>query len=85
MTEAEGRVPQLSPDDVARELRQLALVDRVLGLEAEVARLSARAPYTSAREEVERLQAHLEAVYQSPTWKVGTAVLRPFKFLLRRR
>ncbi len=59
------------------QLRQLALVDRVLGLEAEVARLSATAPHANgARDEVERLQSELRAVYASRTWRIGSAVLR---------
>ena len=69
-------------DDIARNLRQLALVDRVLGLEAEVARLSstATAP-TGARDEVEALRNELRAVYASRAWRIGTAVLTPARAL----
>jgi hypothetical protein len=56
--------------DLALELRQLALVDRVLGLEAENARLK------KACDEEERLRAELQAVYASRTWALGSAMKR---------
>jgi hypothetical protein len=76
---------EMSPERVALELRQLALVDRILGLEAEVARLSAAYPHASARDEIAAMHVHLESVYGSRTWKVGRAVLRPLRALRRRR
>ena len=69
-----------TPESIELQLRQLALVDRVLGLEAEVARLSAVTPAASgARDEVARLEAELRAVYASRTWRIGRAVLRPLR------
>lgn len=75
-----------SPDDGDQEvlLRQMALVDRVIGLEAEVARLGAAARgYGGAWEQIERLEAALEAVYASRTWSVGRAVLSPVRVVRR--
>jgi hypothetical protein len=62
--------PKPSQHDLDRQLRQLALVDRVIGLEAEVAQL------LIVRDEVERLRQELDEVYASRTWKIGSAVLR---------
>ena len=67
------------------QLRQLALVDRVLGLEAEVARLSASSPYAqSVRLDVERVQGELRAAHESATWMIGSAVLAPVRMIRRR-
>lgn len=69
-----------TPVDIDAQLRQLALVDRVLGLEAEVARLRTVSPNANgARDEVERLQSELRAVYASRTWKLGSAMIRVIK------
>lgn len=82
MTQDSGKDVTPTAEDIARELRQLALVDRVLGLEAEVARLSSTtAAPTGARDEVEGLRAELRAVYSSRTWRIGTAVLKPARAL----
>lgn len=71
-----------SADEIAVSLRQLALVDRIIGLEAEVARLSASSPVpSSARNEITRMQQEVNAVYGSKTWRVGSIVLRPFRML----
>lgn len=59
--------------EIATELRQLALVDRVLGLEAEIARMSSQ---SGARDEIARLEAELAAVYASRTWRLGSAMVR---------
>jgi hypothetical protein len=69
------------PDgQVASELRQLALVDRILGLEAEVARLSISGPAAAGqRAEIERLQGELRALYTSRTWRIGSMALRPLR------
>lgn len=75
----------LDEREVRIQLRQLELVDRVLGLEAEVARLTVAAHNpTGARERVEQLERELHAVYSSRTWRVGTAVLRPLRAIWRR-
>ena len=69
-------------DQIASDLRQLALVDRVIGLQAEVARLSISGPAAAGpRAEIERLQGELRAVYASRTWRVGRIVLRPATLL----
>lgn len=82
MTKDPGNDVTPTAEDIARELRQLALVDRVLGLEAEVARLSSTTTAsTGARDEVEAVRAELRAVYASRTWRIGTAVLRPVRAL----
>ena len=70
--------------EIATDLRQLALVDRILGLEAEVARLSIAGPAAAGpRAELERLQGELNAVYGSRTWRFGSAVLRPARLIRR--
>lgn len=76
---------QTEADMLELQLRQLALVDRVLGLEAEVARLSASSPYAqSVRLDVERVQGELRAAHDSATWMIGSAVLAPVRMLRRR-
>ena len=57
---------QLSPDNLERDLRELALVDRIIGLEAEVARLSIEAGVKDIR-----------ILHKSRPWKVGRIVLAP--------
>lgn len=79
--------PQTSADDNGDYnalLRQMALVDRVIGLEAEVARL--HADYSGvggARQEVERLKGELRAVYSSRAWLLGRALLLPVRVVKR--
>lgn len=58
------------------DLRQLALVDRIIGLEAEVAHLK-----TITSTELVRQQ--LDAVRSSATWRVGRAVLAPLTLVKR--
>lgn len=70
-----------TPDEVQRELRQLALVDRILGLEAEVARLSILAPDDHGARGHDVVQRELRTVYSSMTWRVGSAVLAPARAL----
>ena len=66
--------------EIELQLRQLALVDRVLGLEAEVARLSATNPVANgSRDEVARIEGELRAVYGSRTWRIGSAMLAPLR------
>lgn len=77
MATSENPVEPLTEREIELQLRQLALVDRVLGLEAEVARLRVSSPVANgARDEMERLKAELRAVYASRTWRIGSAVLR---------
>ena len=86
MAEPASHTP-VSPTDEALLLRQLALVDRVLGLEAEVARLSILAPDSSGPRGHDFVERELQTVYGSTTWRVGRAVLAParaVRALLRR-
>jgi len=80
MTEAS----EYDQSDLTRDLRQLALVDRIIGLEAEIARLSSR-PVEPIAEiaEIERLHNELGAVYGSRAWRVGNSVLRPVRVIRR--
>jgi uncharacterized small protein (DUF1192 family) len=67
----------LTEREIQFELRQMALVDRILGLEAEVARLRANLPPgLSARDEIERLQAELRTIYGPRTGALGATVVR---------
>ena len=76
-------------DDRVRVLeRQLALVDRVIGLEAqlvEFARLNEPSPVTgpgSASNEA-ALRAELDAVLHSRSFRLGSALLRPVRIVAR--
>lgn len=61
--------------DMSQEVRQLALVDRIIGLEAEVANLSATYGLGRAARE------QIAFVKSSTTWRVGTLVLSPMVFV----
>ncbi|HEY4226642.1 MAG TPA: hypothetical protein VGM70_12610 [Pseudolysinimonas sp.] len=72
-------MPQNFPDetpDPARDARQLELIDRIIGLQAEVAHL--RAESSS-----EQVQMVLDEIHGSATWRIGRAVMSPL-FLFRR-
>jgi hypothetical protein len=56
----------LSPDEVSRGMRELALIDRIIGLEAEVARLS-----------IEGGIKDIRILHKSRAWRVGRIVLMP--------
>ena len=58
----------------SKELRQLALVDRIIGLEAQVANLQAMGSGLEARKQLKELRS-------STSWKVGRLVLAPVLFL----
>ncbi|MFT6534912.1 MAG: hypothetical protein ACJAS7_000952 [Alpinimonas sp.] len=64
--------PNRSHDHVECDLRQLALVDRVIGLEAQLAYLK------SAQATNDAGDAH--GLKSSMTWRVGRAVLMPVRF-----
>jgi hypothetical protein len=63
-------------DDESTALRQLALVDRIIGLEAEVAHLRSLSITKEVRAQVRQIKA-------SATWKIGRAVTSPL-LLVRR-
>lgn len=68
--------PQDSDARLAVALRELALVDRIIGLEAEVARLS-----------IEGGIHDLRILHRSRAWRAGRIVLSPyviFRRLVRR-
>lgn len=54
------------------EARQLALMDRIIGLEAELANIKIGEPH--------RLRHDIEALRGSATWKAGRIVLAPVRF-----
>lgn len=56
----------VSAETLERDLRELALVDRIIGLEAEVARLSIEAGVKDIR-----------ILHKSRPWRVGRIVLAP--------
>jgi hypothetical protein len=58
--------PSATPSEIERDLRELALVDRIIGLEAEVARLSIEAGVKDIR-----------ILHKSRPWRVGRVVLAP--------
>jgi hypothetical protein len=79
-----------SAAEVAQEERVLELVDRILGLEARVAReATINSPARSAYEELERenegLRQQLQVLHSTATWKVGRAVLSPLSAVRRKR
>lgn len=59
-----------APNDLERDLRELALVDKIIGLEAEVARLSIEAGVKDIR-----------ILQKSRPWRVGRIVLMPGVFV----
>ena len=68
---------RLSDADIQRDLRELELVDRIKGLEAENARLSALfIKPTGPRFGYHRM---LDDVWSSRTWRAGRVVLAPVR------
>ncbi|TFD70094.1 hypothetical protein [Cryobacterium sp. Hb1] len=68
-------IPTPDESDLARDARQLALVDRVIGLQAEVANLNVTYP-----NRINALEAELRALLTSRTWKTGRAAVSPLLF-----
>ncbi|MBB5642168.1 hypothetical protein [Cryobacterium roopkundense] len=68
-------IPTPEESDLARDARQLALVDRVIGLQAEVANLNVIYP-----NRINSLEAELRALLASRTWKAGLATVSPMLF-----
>ncbi|KQM14138.1 hypothetical protein ASF83_15200 [Plantibacter sp. Leaf171] len=76
--------------ELAGEERVLALVDRVIGLEAELARASiyfspTKDDFDVLEREMQGLRQQLAAVHSTRTWKAGRAVLAPLRILKRGR
>ncbi len=68
---------QPSAEDVQRDLRQLQMVDRIMGLEAENARLAALfIKPAGPRFGYNRM---LDDVWSSRTWRAGRLVLAPVR------
>lgn len=79
-----------TPEQLASEERVLALVDRVIGLEAELARASiyfspAKDDFDVLEREMQGLRQQLAAVHATRTWKAGRLVLAPLRILKRGR
>lgn len=75
-------------DDIVRDRRQLELVDRVLGLEAQLAnqvRLTSPTlvQLRELESEIAGLRQQLAAVHSTKTWKAGRAVLAPARAVQR--
>lgn len=72
--------PTPSEDEISTRLRELALIDRIFGLEARLAQVSTFLTPTRERVEelegeVARLRAQLDAVHMTANWRVGRLVL----------
>ncbi|MFC6354784.1 hypothetical protein [Luethyella okanaganae] len=63
--------------------RQLALVDRVLGLEAELAERSAVSSLTPADQL--SVEERLDRLQRSPSWRIGRLMTSPFRAVNRVR
>ncbi|MBD8103565.1 hypothetical protein PlfCFBP13513_13790 [Plantibacter flavus] len=79
-----------TPEQIAADRRVLELIDRVLGLEAELARVSVynnpgREQFEALERENAGLRQQLEAVHGTRTWKAGRAVLAPLRVVSRNR
>ena len=77
-------------EQLASEERLLALVDRVIGLEAELARASiyfspTKDDFDVLEREMQGLRQQLAAVHATRTWKAGRLVLTPLRILKRGR
>jgi hypothetical protein len=70
-----------TPETTSAE-RQLELVDRILGLEAQVAELSISTTLTPS--EQLRVEQQLARTYTSVTWRVGSVVAAPLRLIGRR-
>ncbi|MBD8468425.1 hypothetical protein HOW07_14895 [Plantibacter sp. MCCC 1A11337] len=79
-----------TPERIVEERRVLELVDRILGLEAELARVSVynnptREQFEALERENEGLRQQVAALHTTRTWKAGRAVLAPLRIVSRGR
>lgn len=68
--------------------RELALVDRILGLEAQLANYAVRVTpgrrqFEMMEREIDGLRQQLAAVHSTRTWRAGRAVLAPLRIIRR--
>ncbi|MBC7595405.1 MAG: hypothetical protein H7288_15960 [Kineosporiaceae bacterium] len=75
---------------VEQQLRQLALVDRIFGLEAQLAEVSVfmnpdRERFDAQERELAGLRQQVQGYRETRTWRVGRAVLAPLNALKRKR
>lgn len=68
-----SQIPSFHEGEYQTELRELALIDRIIGLEAEVARLS-----------IEAGVKDLRIIKNSRPYKVGKFVLSPAAWVLKK-
>ena len=68
--------PEATPEGEADAIRQLALIDRIIGLQAELANLRSM---NLSRE----VRTQVDAVKSSTTWRIGRLVLAPVIFARR--
>jgi len=80
------------PDDqrIAQQLRELALVDRIFGLEAQLAEISVfmnpdRERFDAQERELAGLRQQIAGIRGTTTWRVGRSVLAPLRVLKRER
>lgn len=78
-------------DEIERQqLRELALIDRVFGLEAQLAEVSVfmnpgRERFDTLERETEGLRQQLAALRGTATWRAGRLVLAPLRLIRRSR
>ncbi|MBK4346419.1 hypothetical protein [Lacisediminihabitans changchengi] len=77
----EGEESTLPADELAARERQLALVDRVFGLEAQLSQVSAENSLTPS--ERLRTEQRLIAMQSSLAWRVGRAATAPLRVAQR--
>jgi hypothetical protein len=79
-----------NPELIEQQLRELALVDRIFGLEAQLAEVSVfmnpdRDRFDAQERELAGLRQQVEGLRETRTWRVGRAVLAPLNALKRKR
>ena len=79
-----------TPEQIIAERRVLELVDRVLGLGAELARVSVynnptREQFDALEQENAGLREQLQVIRGTRTWRAGRVVLAPLRIVTRGR